>query len=458
MKDRENFYQLDYQELEKRKIFLEKVNFKAMLPNQNILDQINWKIKHISNKRGECLRKIHYGCYLLCSQSGLRISEAINFDLTNQTKNGLYRITKTKGKKERLIYVPQQVISELKKSDWKPNQTNRFNFYHFLRKIKQELKISKKVELTPHTLRRSFTTRHAEAGLPLPLLQKMLGHSSPRTTALYWQNTFDQDQQDNHQKNDDTDDILQGKKWLERHKPSQNREKEPPKLPSGENFLGIAKNPEPITTNKKPVQQDNSLLIAEAEPKSAIVNYQPKPLIREISQNIAVGQISPKNQGNEVQAKQKFSLNTNEEFPVIINQEKQQIQQDLTKKDKIIERLKQELVKEQEKRIIAEINLATQKQTNNNLHQQLQAERKINTNLTLKIQVYEQNYPNLQTTYQNTLKDKQTAEKQLHQLTTELANLARMLSQWQKMNYYQQLEQKQNELKAQIVQPPPWKR
>jgi site-specific recombinase XerD len=51
----------------------------------------------------------------LCSQSGLRISEAVKFDLNSKTHKDLYRITKTKGKKERLVYVSKEVIQELKK-------------------------------------------------------------------------------------------------------------------------------------------------------------------------------------------------------------------------------------------------------------------------------------------------------------------------------------------------------
>jgi len=70
--------------------------------------------------------------------------------------------------------------------------------------MKKELGISKSIELSPHTLRRSFATHHAEAGLPLPLLQKLLGYSSIRTTALYWRNTY-------HGDNDDISDILVGK-------------------------------------------------------------------------------------------------------------------------------------------------------------------------------------------------------------------------------------------------------
>ncbi|CAG8525990.1 24632_t:CDS:2 [Racocetra persica] len=46
-----------------------------------------------------------------------------------------------------------------------PNRSGEF---------KRELNLEKSTELSPHTLRRSFTTYHAEQGVPLPLLQKIL--------------------------------------------------------------------------------------------------------------------------------------------------------------------------------------------------------------------------------------------------------------------------------------------
>ena len=87
-------------------------------------------------------------------------------------------------------------------------------------------------------------------------------------------------------------------------------------------------------------------------------------------------------------------------------------------KNQTIERLEQELANEKEKQIATENNLtqereisADQKQTINDLSQQLQTEREINANLKQELHAREQNYSNLQTAYQITLKDKQKAEK-----------------------------------------------
>ncbi|CAH1761588.1 104_t:CDS:2 [Entrophospora sp. SA101] len=49
----------------------------------------------------------------------------------------------------------------------------------------RELDIQENIELVPHTLRRCFATYNALNGMPLPVLQKVLGHSKISTTALY---------------------------------------------------------------------------------------------------------------------------------------------------------------------------------------------------------------------------------------------------------------------------------
>jgi hypothetical protein len=59
-------------------------SYQKILPSLKELEQARGKIKNIPNKRGEFLRKVHYGCFLLCSESGLRISEAVKFDLNGK--------------------------------------------------------------------------------------------------------------------------------------------------------------------------------------------------------------------------------------------------------------------------------------------------------------------------------------------------------------------------------------
>ena len=53
------------------------------------------------------------------------------------------------------------------------------------------MNIPASVELTPHTLRRCFTTHNALNGVPMPILQKALGHKNIRTTSCYWKGSVD---------------------------------------------------------------------------------------------------------------------------------------------------------------------------------------------------------------------------------------------------------------------------
>jgi hypothetical protein len=106
--------------------------------------------------------------------------------------------------------------------------------------------------------------------MPLPILQKLLGHSSIRTTALYWQNIY-------QEPDNDLGSILAGKNWLERHKP--------PEPPSTENFPDqLPVNSKPVITPKKPAfPAQKPIMPIFAEPKPAKINFQLKPPTSEIS-------------------------------------------------------------------------------------------------------------------------------------------------------------------------------
>ena len=89
--------------------------YPKILPSLQELEQVRGKIKSIPNKQGEFKRKIHYGCFLLCSESGLRISEAVKFDLSLKKKSNLYLIQGKKHRK-RFVFIDPQVIETLKQN------------------------------------------------------------------------------------------------------------------------------------------------------------------------------------------------------------------------------------------------------------------------------------------------------------------------------------------------------
>lgn len=158
------------------------------LPSQQLLNQVHDYIVNRKNKRHESKKWIHYCLFLLCWKAGLRVGEALSFDYNLEHPaleyKGLY-LLRGKGSKERYVYVAPEIIKVLKSHNWKPNQTNRFNFFEFLKEAKRSLSISDSVELAPHTLRRCFATYNCIGGMPLPVLQSVLGHANVRTTALY---------------------------------------------------------------------------------------------------------------------------------------------------------------------------------------------------------------------------------------------------------------------------------
>lgn len=169
--------------------------------------------------------------------------------------------------------------------------------------------------------------------MPLPLLQKLLGHASIRTTALYWQNIHGDGD------NDDMTDILAGKKWLE-------GKGKPPKPPITENFP--RKSPEISIITKNPVITEPRPIIKESPPPISnepklVVDYQPKALTREIS----------------LKKEGKFSLNDNltaisEKLPLITNNpiEKTEKEKFLLAK---IKQLEEQLKKTQEETKLLEV-------------------------------------------------------------------------------------------------------
>lgn len=158
------------------------------LPSQQLLQEIQDFIVTRPNHKSERKKWIHCCLFLLCSKVGLRVSEAISFDLEMkhpEPEYGDLYLLRGKRKKDRYVYIAPEIIETLKKYNWEPGKTNRRDFWEFLNRVRYDLNISPSIELAPHTLRRCFATYNLLAGMPLNVLQKVLGHSRVSTTALY---------------------------------------------------------------------------------------------------------------------------------------------------------------------------------------------------------------------------------------------------------------------------------
>ncbi|KLL05439.1 MAG: tyrosine recombinase XerD [Mycoplasmataceae bacterium RV_VA103A] len=160
----------------------------TILPNQQLLQQIWDYLLTRKNKKGEFKKAEHECLFLLCWKVGLRISEAIGFDLSLEHQQVEYKnlyLLRGKGQKQRWVFIAPEIARELKIRKWEPIKANRFTFFKFLQQIKKEMNLPTNIELAPHTLRRCFATYQAISGMPLPVLQKVLGHNNLATTSYY---------------------------------------------------------------------------------------------------------------------------------------------------------------------------------------------------------------------------------------------------------------------------------
>lgn len=142
------------------------------------------KLKEKKNDHQFLLLGLLYG-------GGLRISEACNIQLSDiDFSRRVIKVT-GKGKKERLITLPQIFWEHIK--NIKTKSTNKYLFgakplnprigFRLIRDLGVKAGLSK--PLNPHALRHSFATHLLSEGVNLRTLQELLGHNSLQTTQKY---------------------------------------------------------------------------------------------------------------------------------------------------------------------------------------------------------------------------------------------------------------------------------
>ena len=150
-------------------------------------------IDNTPNLKHRIVLEILYG-------SGLRLGEVVKIEWNDiNFVEGILRVNKGKGNKDRLVKLGENVIKHL--FDYKDSRYNKNSSYvfdsmarpqtHITKKTVQKIleNSSRKAKIKEHyhihQLRHSYATHSLEAGMDIRKIQESLGHSSPKTTMIY---------------------------------------------------------------------------------------------------------------------------------------------------------------------------------------------------------------------------------------------------------------------------------
>jgi len=163
------------------------------LPTILTIQEVNFIINHPLNIKHRAVLTLIYAC-------ALRISEAINLKFQHINSREKYIIIKQgKGKKDRLVPIPQETINLLRDycNEWKPHKTGEYLFQGQIKGEKYSARsIQKKFtnavlgsgidkHVTVHSLRHSRATHWLDNGVDIRKIQVALGHKRVTTTEIY---------------------------------------------------------------------------------------------------------------------------------------------------------------------------------------------------------------------------------------------------------------------------------
>ena len=160
------------------------------LPYILSIGEVKLLFSFVKNPKHKCMLFLAYGC-------GLRAGEVLALQVTDiMMDRGQIFIRGSKGKKDRVVMMPKSIVPILKAyvmkhrpDRWLFPVQNRERPYspsslrNIFKSALSKAGLDKRHKL--HNLRHSFATHLMESGTQQRLIQKLLGHSSSKTTEIY---------------------------------------------------------------------------------------------------------------------------------------------------------------------------------------------------------------------------------------------------------------------------------
>jgi len=162
------------------------------LPKILSVEVLMRKIKHVEEKAQNSTKwkdKRNYALIMLLYATGMRISEALKFRMTD-IENGWIRIENAKGSKDRYVPIADGAIKAMEEYiRVLPFSTMKATFVNYQgRAISRTTAykiIKDAMDMNPHSLRHHFATHMIIGRADISVVSELLGHSNLVTTQIY---------------------------------------------------------------------------------------------------------------------------------------------------------------------------------------------------------------------------------------------------------------------------------